>query len=412
MKGAAGDDETAQNAFKRLLRDVVAPELRRHGLTGSGAEAGRGRCVQTLRRRRKLESDRPLRNWSQGRTGHGPGALRESGHHRRGLSGGVVRHRGADRRRSADRRRRTANQDRKRGGSGRGGPRCRRSCEGVRSAAVDLPLRFAGRGRDRVSVRFRRALSITGLRCTSGAGSTADPHRERARRCAEAGGAEFLLFGVPVVVVGGIPSDRELRVTATEADYGGRVGPRWAEVRLHLSDAPPVGEHQVGVVGVDYARLMLGDADALGNWQHERPIDGLADVAYWGATAEQARATLGGEALDDSTFGWTDLGVDDALRLGPPGRTVEGRSPDCGTGDGLSSALPPLGRARTGSPLGSRRGRARLAGARLLMFFTSWGDGLYPVIVERSADGVPVAVRVQLGDEERRLRTERVFSGG
>ena len=138
----------------------------------------------------------------------------------------------------------------------------------------------------------------------------------RARRCAEAGGAEFLLFGVPVVVVGGIPSDRELRVTATEADYGGRVGPRWAEVRLHLSDAPPVGEHQVGVVGVDYARLMLGDADALGDWQHERPIDGLADVAYWGASAEQARATLGGEALDDATFGWPDLGVDDALRLG------------------------------------------------------------------------------------------------
>ena len=29
--------ETAQKAFKRLLRDVVAPELRRQGLTGSGA---------------------------------------------------------------------------------------------------------------------------------------------------------------------------------------------------------------------------------------------------------------------------------------------------------------------------------------------------------------------------------------
>jgi hypothetical protein len=42
----------------------------------------------------------------------------------------------------------------------------------------------------------------------------------------------------------------------------------------------------------------------------------------------------------------------------------------------------------------------------------SWGDGLFPVIVESSANGVPVAVRVQLGDEERRRRTERVFSGG
>lgn len=29
--------ESAQDAFKRLLRDVVAPELRRHGLKGSGS---------------------------------------------------------------------------------------------------------------------------------------------------------------------------------------------------------------------------------------------------------------------------------------------------------------------------------------------------------------------------------------
>ena len=237
-------------------------------------------------------------------------------------------------------------------------------------------------------------------------------HRERARRCAETGGAEFLLFGVPVVVVGGIPSDRELRVSATEADYGGRVGPRWAEVRVHLSDAPPDGEHQVGVVGVDYARLMLGDADALGDWQHERPIDGLADVAYWGASAEQARATLGGEALDDSTFGWTDLGVDDALRLG---LQVEQWKDDHPTA-GLATDFRPhshhwavLEQARRSA---HGAGELELAGARLLMFFTSWGDGLYPVIVERSAEGVPVAVRVQLGDEERRRRTERVFSGG
>ena len=29
--------ETAQDVFKRLLRDVVAPELRRQGLRGSGS---------------------------------------------------------------------------------------------------------------------------------------------------------------------------------------------------------------------------------------------------------------------------------------------------------------------------------------------------------------------------------------
>ncbi|MEA2716928.1 MAG: hypothetical protein QOI99_1245 [Actinomycetota bacterium] len=237
-------------------------------------------------------------------------------------------------------------------------------------------------------------------------------HRERVRRCTEAGGAEFLLFGVPVVAVGGIPSDRELLVTGAEVDYGGRVGPRWAEIRVHLNDAPAVGEHRVGVVGVDYARLMLGDADALGDWQHERPIDGLADVAYWGASADQARAELGGDVLDaGSTYGWTDLEIEHALRLGLQVERWKDEHPTAGLATDFrphSHHWAVLEQARR-SPHGA--GALDLAGARLLMFFTSWGDGLYPVVIETSADGVPAAVRIQLGDEERRLRTERVFSG-
>jgi hypothetical protein len=238
------------------------------------------------------------------------------------------------------------------------------------------------------------------------------PHRERVRRCAEAGGAEFLMFGVPVIALGGIPSDRELRVTATEADYGGRVGPRWAEVRVHLGEAPPVAEHEVGVVGVDYARILLGDADALGHWQHERPLDGLVDVVYWGSSADQARAELGGEALEDGTlFGWTDLELDDALQHALRLDHWKDDHPEAGLATDLrphSHHWAVLEEARR-SAYGV--GTLELAGARLLMFFTSWGDGLYPVVLETSSDGAPVAVRIQLGDEDRRLRTEHLFAG-
>ncbi|ONI91133.1 hypothetical protein ALI22I_10260 [Saccharothrix sp. ALI-22-I] len=41
------------------------------------------------------------------------------------------------------------------------------------------------------------------------------PHRERVRHAIEAGDSDFLIAGVPVVPVGGVPTDRTLRVVAT-----------------------------------------------------------------------------------------------------------------------------------------------------------------------------------------------------
>jgi hypothetical protein len=74
-------------------------------------------------------------------------------------------------------------------------------------------------------------------------------------------------------------------------------------------------------------------------------------VAFWGASADQGGAELGGEVLDDgSTNGWTDLDVEDALRLGLQVERFEGRAPDGRTGARFSSALAPLGRPRTGLP--------------------------------------------------------------
>jgi len=40
-------------------------------------------------------------------------------------------------------------------------------------------------------------------------------------------------------------------------------------------------------------------------------------------------------------------------------------------------------------------------GDRCSGFMTGWGDGAFPVIVERDAGGALVRVRVQLGDDDR-----------
>ncbi|MFF3690979.1 hypothetical protein [Streptomyces sp. NPDC002187] len=53
-----------------------------------------------------------------------------------------------------------------------------------------------------------------------------EPHAQRARRTAVEGGGRFLMLGVPVVVVGGVPSDHHLPVLASRVDFGDGVGPR------------------------------------------------------------------------------------------------------------------------------------------------------------------------------------------
>lgn len=209
----------------------------------------------------------------------------------------------------------------------------------------------------------------------------------------------------------GSPCGPKLPVIACEVDYGGRVGPRWLDVRVQIrEDAPAVREHQVGVVGVDHARLLIGDADSLSHWQYEAPIDGLADTVYWGASAEEVRAVVGGEPGGDGTFGWRGLDWDTALRRGLELEEWKRDHPAARLGIDFrphSHHWAVLEQARASE---HGVGELELGGAEVLMFFTSWGDGLYPVVVENAADGQPVAVRIQLGDEDRRARTEQLLT--
>ncbi len=56
----------------------------------------------------------------------------------------------------------------------------------------------------------------------------------------------------------------------------GRVRPGGCDVDLPLGD-----------VMVDWAKLAFVDADALGLWEHNDTLNGLADFVYWGRDAEQ-----------------------------------------------------------------------------------------------------------------------------
>ncbi|MFJ4779523.1 hypothetical protein [Streptomyces sp. NPDC088762] len=228
-----------------------------------------------------------------------------------------------------------------------------------------------------------------------------EPHAHRARRTAEEGGGSFLIFGVPVIAVGGIPRNRHLPVLATQVDHSNGIGTRWSEISIRTSDGQVHSSLSLGDIGVDWARILFGDTDALNTWQHDEPVDGMADVAFWGAAADEAATTFAapelGEPGEDGIHGWTGLPLPKAI---DKARTLSRWKDE--TGRRMAVDFRPhshhwqIMRDVRASPHGA--GTIDLGPARLLCAMTTWGDGYFPVTADYDASGNLLAVRVQFSD--------------
>jgi hypothetical protein len=237
-------------------------------------------------------------------------------------------------------------------------------------------------------------------------------HRERVERAVRAGGSDFIMNGVPVVAVGGLPTDREITVTATSRDYG-RIGVRWESITLRVGQARPASTRLLGHVGVDASRLSLVDADGLASWRHEEPIDGMADVAFWGRSAREAAAGFGAPLLanagEEGVYGWADLPAGEAAD-----RAVALQEwKQAGAERMIAVDFRPhshhwqiMAKVRAAK---HEAGTIEVGGTRTMCFMTSWGDGLYPVAADHDAGGHLVQIRITLGDPERQARLEAMY---
>ncbi|WP_020122983.1 hypothetical protein [Streptomyces canus] len=252
-----------------------------------------------------------------------------------------------------------------------------------------------------LGARFEEHCLAVGLDARLEALPRREPHARRVRRTAAGGGGSFLMFGVPVVAVGGVPRDRRLPVLASRVDLGGGVGPRWSEISVRTGDAPVESSALLGVIGVDWARVLFGDADALNSWQHEEPVDGLADVAFWGAAAETAATRFAapelGEPGEEGVRGWRGLAVPEALEKARAllrwkeesgGRMMVDFRPH-------SHHWEVMRQVRASE---AEVGTVDIGDARLLCAMTSWGDGYFPVFADRDPSGAVVAVRVRFAE--------------
>lgn len=236
------------------------------------------------------------------------------------------------------------------------------------------------------------------------------PHRERVDYALAQGGGcgEIQIHGVMNAVCGEIPPDRELVVYA-EPMPAGDYETRWRKIYVEVEPNLEIASSErIGASGVDWARLMFVDADALAHWGcGDDSLDGLADLVFWGRDAETLARELGAPKFDQIRYGWRDIPLDDVQTHYKAFETArEAGDHKAAFASWPHSAHWRLMRMVWDSPTES--GSVELGGSRLCGFMTSWGDAIFDVLAERDAAGRLVRLTIDCGNEAIKDRQQRM----
>jgi hypothetical protein len=262
-----------------------------------------------------------------------------------------------------------------------------------------FPPRYLYDRGEELRQRFRAFAASEGLDATVVPLAAKVPHRRRVDHALEAGGGAgpVLFHGAEAVAIGGVPTTVPLPVVGERMDEG-EFAELWRWVVVHVRDGVVARSEEVAAVTVDEARLILADADALGAWRHDEPLDGRADIAFWGRDAEALAVRFPAPELEDGVFGWKDLDVAEAASRVDALETERERA-------GLVLALDFRPHSHHHGVLEQMRasatesGAIAVGGATMCAFFTGWGDGLFPVSRDLDADGRVLQIRVHLGHD-------------
>jgi len=222
------------------------------------------------------------------------------------------------------------------------------------------------------------------------------PHRERVAAALEygRGAGEVQYHGIWAAAVSGAPKLTQLRVLGVRADEPN--ADRWERVLVECRAAARIANSaKIGVVGVDYARLLIADVDVLGEWQHEESRDGLADFVFWGRDAEQVAFAVAAPLLGEGQFGWSNLPQDITRAHGFAVQEYRDKhslklAVDYRPHSDHWRAMTPTRVSNTESAT------VELAGMSVCNFMTTWGDGLFEVHRDLSESGELVQIRIEL----------------
>jgi hypothetical protein len=220
------------------------------------------------------------------------------------------------------------------------------------------------------------------------------------------GAGEVSFHGIWSAVAGDVPPG-PLPVTGELMPVGEADEGRLRRVVVVARQTPAVRSERVGYVAVDWARLLVIDANAVGEWQHDEPLDGKADFAFWGRDAAEIAARVDASKLEERVYGWRDLPLTEAAARASEIETLKTREQRKFATDFRPHShhheLMEQVRGRE-----TESGVVRLGEAVACGFMTRWGDGIFEVHRDLDAEGRLVSLRIELGSEERQKLMRRL----
>lgn len=197
----------------------------------------------------------------------------------------------------------------------------------------------------------------------------------------------------PALVTAQVPKNRALPVIGRRVGTG-RFADCWDHVAVRFGNGEITHAKKLGEAGVDFARLVCMDHGALDHWQHEDSLDGLADFVFWGRDAAELAKAMGAPATREG-HGWTNLPVAEAEERAMAAERLKAEhrwllATDLRPHSHHFHALAAARKSKQGA------GTIEVGGARVCLFFTSWGDGVFPIYLDLDRTDQPVQLRVQL----------------
>jgi hypothetical protein len=234
-------------------------------------------------------------------------------------------------------------------------------------------------------------------------------HRQRIDLALEQGkgAGEMQYCGVMAAVVSEIPASKALAVIGQRMG-GKQDASRWRQVFIECrSELRPARTEFVGYVAVDEARLLIADVDAVGAWEAEKSLDGLADYIFRGPDAAKLAKAMGVRRLDKQTFGWIDRPVEEAVQIGVASEQMAIQKQFEVRGDFRPHSHQYLAMQQVRKS-NTESATLEVGGASMCQFMTTWGDGAFEVWRDLDETGQLVRVRFDLGNEQTVVRMRKV----
>jgi hypothetical protein len=235
------------------------------------------------------------------------------------------------------------------------------------------------------------------------------PHMERARLAVEVGGGGGVVQynNLWAVAVGGLPTDRTLKIEATPME--GEFAGRWRSIDVVIDAESPVARSlPVQGVMVEHGQLICADLEAFGQFRMWETLDGRTDFVFWGKDAPAIAEKFQASRLDDNNFGWLNVPAADVYRFAQPVQDwIKSQKLYAGVDYRPHCNLEKLNAQIRETEFES--GQFELNGTRACGFRNSWGDGIFTVIRDLDANGRLVRVRLDVGNEQTQSRLRRVW---